>query len=84
MEKFVALFVPLLLLVILIRVILIPMKLIWKLLINSVCGFLCLWLLNTIAGFTGIRFPLNLVTTAVAGFLGIPGIALLTLAQVLL
>ena len=84
MEKFVALFVPLLLLVILIRVILIPMKLIWKLLINSACGFLCLWLLNTIAGFTGIRFPLNLVTTAVAGFLGLPGIALLTLVQVLL
>lgn len=84
MEKFVALFVPLLLLVILIRVILIPMKLIWKLLINSVCGFLCLWLLNTIAGFTGIWFPINLVTAAIAGFLGIPGIALLTLAQVLL
>lgn len=84
MEKFVALFVPLLLLVILIRVILIPMKLIWKLLINSVCGFLCLWLLNTIAGFTGISFPVNLVTAAIAGFLGIPGIALLTLAQVLL
>lgn len=84
MEKFVTLLVPFLLLIVLIRVILIPMKLIWKLLINSVCGFLCLWLLNTIAGFTGIRFPLNLVTTTVAGFFGIPGIALLTLAQVLL
>ena len=84
MEKYVALFVPLLLLVILIRVILIPMKWIWKILINSACGFLCLWLLNTIAGFTGIRFPLNLVTTAAAGFLGLPGIALLALAQVLL
>ena len=84
MEKFVTLLVPFLLLIVLIRVILIPMKLIWKLLINSVCGFLCLWLLNTIAGFTGICFPVNLVTAAIAGFLGIPGIALLTLAQVLL
>lgn len=84
MEKFVTLVVPLLLLIGLIRIIMIPMKLIWKILINSICGFLCLWLLNSISGFTGIYFPLNPVTTIIAGFLGLPGIALLALLQVLL
>lgn len=84
MEKIVALVVPLLLLIGLIRIIMIPMKLIWKILINSLCGFLCLWLLNSIAGFTGMYFPLNPVTTVIAGFLGLPGIALLALVQVFL
>ncbi len=84
MEKFVSLLIPLVMLCGLIRIMLIPMKLIWKLLINTLCGFLCLWLLNTIAGFTGVYFPINLVTTITAGFLGLPGIGLLALVQVVL
>lgn len=84
MEKFVTLLVPLILLLLLIRVILLPMKVIWKLLINSACGFACLWLMNSIAGFTGIYFPINLITTVIAGFLGLPGIGLLALVQILL
>ena len=76
-----ALLIPLILLGILIRVMLLPIRLLWKLLINSGCGFVCLWLLNWISGFTGIAFPINAVTAAVAGFLGLPGIVLLALAQ---
>lgn len=81
MENFAALLVPVLLLVLLLRLISLPVKLGWKLLLNSFCGFLCLWLLNSIAGFTGIRFPINGVTACVAGFLGLPGIGLLALLQ---
>ena len=84
MEKFVTVAVPVLLLLVLIRVILLPMKVVWKLLLNSACGFLCLWLLNWISGFTGIYFPINFVTAAIAGFLGLPGMALLALAQTFL
>ena len=84
MEKIVTLLIPVLLLVLLIRVILLPIRLIWKIFINSACGFLCLWLLNWISGVTGILFPINSVTAAVAGFLGLPGIALLALVQVFL
>ena len=71
----------LILLGILIRVMLLPIRLLWKLLINSGCGFLCLWLLNWISGYTGVLFPINAVTAATAGFLGLPGIVLLALAQ---
>lgn len=84
MEKFSALIVPILLLFVLIRLMSLPIKLIWKLLINSGCGFLCLWLMNSISGFTGIWFPINAVTALTAGFLGLPGIALLALVQTIL
>ncbi|MBP3674345.1 MAG: pro-sigmaK processing inhibitor BofA family protein [Oscillospiraceae bacterium] len=84
MENFVSLFVPILLLFVLIRVMLLPIRLIWKLLINSACGFACLWLLNWISGFTGVYFPINIVTAAIAGFLGLPGIGLLALVQAIL
>lgn len=84
MENFVTLLVPLFLLLILIRVMLLPIRLIWKILLNSACGFLCLWLLNWISGFTGVYFPINIVTAAIAGFLGLPGIGLLALVQAIL
>ena len=81
MENFMMLLIPALMLLLLIRVIMLPIRIAWKLLINSACGFLCLWLLNWISGFTGIMFPINAVTAAIAGFLGLPGIGLLALAQ---
>ena len=81
MENFAALLVPALLLLLLLRLISLPVKLGWKLLLNSGCGFLCLWLLNSISGFTGIRFPINGITAVVAGFLGLPGIGLLAMLQ---
>ena len=55
-----------------------------KVLLNSACGFACLWLLNWISGFTGIFFPINPITAAIAGFLGLPGIAVLATAQLIL
>ena len=81
MENFMSLLIPGVMLLLLIRVIMLPIRLIWKLLINSGAGFLCLWLLNGISGFTGILFPINAVTAVIAGFLGLPGIGLLAAAQ---
>ncbi len=81
MENILSLLIPILLVIALIRLIMAPIKLVWKIFINSGCGFLCLWLLNSVAGFTGIFFPVNLVTILITGFLGLPGIALLALAQ---
>ena len=83
MEEFVTLLIPALLAVVLVRLLLLPMKFIFKLLVNSACGFACLWLLNSIAGFTGIFFPINAVTVLTAGFLGLPGIGILALLAVL-
>ena len=84
MEKFATLIIPIILLFLLIRLMSLPIRLIWKLLINSGCGFLCLWLMNSISGFTGIWFPINAVTALIAGFLGLPGIGLLAIIQTIL
>ena len=84
MENFVMLLIPGLLLALLLRLLMMPMKLIFKLLLHAGCGFLCLWLLNTVSGFTGFSLPVNSVTVFISGFLGIPGILLLAAAQVFL
>ncbi len=83
METWITLLIPALLAVVLVRLLLLPVKFILKLAIHSGCGFLCLWLLNTVSGFTGILFPMNAVTVLIAGILGLPGIGLLALLAVL-
>ena len=81
MEKFATLLVPAFLVLMLLRIIALPIRWFWKLSINSACGFLCLWLLNSVAAFTNIYFPINAVTVLIAGFLGLPGIGALALVQ---
>ena len=81
MKSFSTLLIPVLLIFLLLRIIALPIRWFWKLSINSACGFLCLWLLTSIFIFTGILFPVNWVTVVIAGFLGLPGIGALALAQ---
>ena len=81
MENFAAIFIIALLILGLLRLIALPIRLGVKILLNSACGFLCLFLLNTISGFTGVYFPINCVTVIIAGFLGLPGIGALALVQ---
>ena len=83
MENIVTLLIPVLLGIALLRMLLLPLKLILKLLLHSGSGFLCLWLLNTVSGFTGVYLPVNAITAAIAGFLGIPGIGFIALLEVL-
>mgnify|MGYP003528280365 CR=1 FL=1 len=78
METFVTLLIPALLAVILVRLLLLPV-----IAIHSACGFLCLWLLNTVSFCTGISFPMNAVTVLIAGFLGLPGMGLMAVLAVL-
>lgn len=82
MENIVVLLIPALLAVFLVRMLLMPIRAFLKLALHSGCGFLCLWLLNTVSGFTGIYLPVNAVTVLIAGFLGIPGIGLIALLEV--
>ena len=81
MENILSLLIPVLAVFLLLRLIALPVRLGAKLVINGVGGFLCLWLLNWISGFTGIFFPINAATVGIAEFLGLPGIALLAAAQ---
>lgn len=84
MENFAAILIPMVLLGILLRLLVLPIRWCWKLILNSACGFACLWLLNSVSGFTGLYFPINYVTAIIAGFLGLPGIGLLAVLQFIL
>lgn len=83
METFVTLLIPAVLAIVLTRLLLMPLKLGFKIAIHCACGFVCLWLLNSVSGFTGIFFPINAVTVLVSGVLGLPGIAILAVLAVL-
>ncbi len=83
METWITLLIPALLALVLVRLLLLPLRSMLKLAIHSGCGFLCLWLLNTVSGFTGIAFPMNAVTVLTAGILGLPGIGILAVLAVM-
>ena len=83
MENILALIFPVLIAIFVIKLLLSQVKLIWKLAVNSISGFICLWLLNLASGLTGIVFEINFITALVVGFLGIPGIVLLLVFQFL-
>lgn len=66
------------------RVLLVPLKYVSKLLINAVIGGILLWVLNIFGNFIGLHIPVNPITALIAGFLGIPGVVLLIVLQYVL
>ena len=83
MEKIAPLIIPALLTVLLVRCLLLPIKFIFKLGIHALCGLLCLWLLNTVSGFTGLYLPINAVTVLIAAVFGVPGMGLIAFLELL-
>ena len=83
MENMVTVLIPVLLALILVRLLLLPVRFLLKIGLHSGCGFLCLWLLNTVTPFTGIAFPMNAATVLTAGTLGLPGIGLMAVLAVM-
>ena len=60
-----------------------PLKLAVKVLLNTALGFLALFLLGLTGPVTGFSLGLNLFNALTVGILGIPGLALLILLQML-
>lgn len=60
-----------------------PIKLIFKLLLNALSGFLLLLLTNLISGFFDFSVPINLFSCILSGAFGIPGVALIILIQLM-
>lgn len=54
-----------------------PMRLIGGLAVRFLIGALFLFFLNTFGSSINLHIPINVVTTAVSGILGIPGLAAL-------
>ncbi len=60
-------------------VLLVPLKLLFRLLWNGILGGLMLLAINLVGGLFGLYIAINPVTALVAGFLGIPGVVLIIL-----
>ena len=58
-----------------------PLKFALKLILNTLLGFLALFLLGLTAPLTGFALGLNLFNALVIGILGVPGLVLFVLLQ---
>jgi len=65
------------------RLLLVPLKILLRLLYNGLIGGVVLWVVNLVGGYFGLFIPINPITALVAGFLGVPGVVLLVLLQFL-
>ena len=63
--------------VLFIKLLSIPMKLIVKLLLNALSGFVMLFIFNFIAQFAGFSLSITPLSCIIAGILGIPGVIIL-------
>jgi inhibitor of the pro-sigma K processing machinery len=61
-----------------------PLRLLWKLIINSLFGVLLLLITNFVGAYVAFALPVNIVTILVSGFMGVPGIILLIGVKLLL
>ncbi len=74
----------LLLLYIVGRILIMPLKIVLKLMYNALIGGVVLLLLNFLGGYIGLHIALNPVTALVVGFLGVPGVVMLLVLQYIL
>ncbi len=63
---------------------LVPMRFLWRLAAGSVLGGCMLWLVGQFGFLFGFTVSLNPLTALIAGFLGIPGVALVIALSLLL
>lgn len=61
------------------KTLLIPLKIVLKMMVNGLLGGVLLVVLNAIGSGLGLMIPLNLVNAVTVGVLGIPGVIMLLL-----
>ena len=61
-----------------------PIGCLLRLLLNTIGGFVVLFILNFLGGFIGISLGINWINAIVVGIFGIPGVGLLLILQWLL
>ena len=66
------------------RALIVPLKIVIRLVYNALIGGVVLLLLNFIGGYFGLHIALNPVTALIVGFLGVPGIIMLLVLQYIL
>ncbi|HHW70428.1 MAG TPA: pro-sigmaK processing inhibitor BofA [Clostridiales bacterium] len=63
---------------------LVPLKIVSKFIVNGLIGGIILFALNYVGKFIGLSIAINPVTALIVGFLGVPGIILILLLQMIL
>ncbi|MBM7615563.1 pro-sigmaK processing inhibitor BofA family protein [Alkaliphilus hydrothermalis] len=58
-------------------VLLVPLKLVGKLIWNGIIGGVCLLIFNFIGAYFGLNITINPLTALIVGFLGVPGLVLI-------
>jgi len=61
-----------------------PVKLLWKILLNSLIGLVLLLATNYVGSFWQFSLPVNIITVLISGFLGLPGVLLLIAFKLLI
>lgn len=73
-----SLLIGVLLLLIIVKVLSMPFKLVW----NGLLGALTLWLVNLVGGFVGFSLKITVIKALIAGFFGIPGAVAVILFEI--
>lgn len=79
----VAYVVGIILLLIIGRLLLTPLKVVLKLVVNALLGAVAILLVNWIGGIFGFHIAFNIYTSFIVGTLGVPGFVLLVLLKLL-
>jgi len=64
------------------RIFLMPLKLVFRLIYNGIIGGIMLWVLNFVGSYIDFTIAINPITALIAGFLGLPGVILLILFKI--
>ena len=80
-QKVIAIAVVVILFIIIIKIFKAPIKFIFKILLNTVFGFIALLLFNYVGAFIGVALGINWINALVVGIFGVPGLALLLILQ---
>lgn len=72
------LLVGVLLILIVVKVLAMPFKLVW----NGLLGALMLWLVNFAGAFVGFQMKITLIKALIAGFFGVPGAVAVVLFEI--
>lgn len=71
--------VGIIVLFILLRILSLPFRIVWKLITNSIVGALMLWVVNLF----GLGIDITFFKALIAGFFGVPGMLVVVLAHFL-
>jgi inhibitor of the pro-sigma K processing machinery len=64
------------------KILFVPLKMIFKLILNSILGGILIWLINLVGITWGLHIGINVITMLTVGLLGVPGAVLLTVLAI--